>query len=351
MSHFTVTVVGDDPEQQLTPFHEFECTGRDDQYVIDVDVTDGHLKDYKTDTSTCTLDPSGAIVTKNIILYREPTEEEREHIGPIAGSGCGNGISWSSRDWGDGKGYRVMVSYTPPGFKEVRLSHEKRWGSFKAYLEEWCDLPMLWPGHEKTEDHKYGHVILQADGTVDKVINHTNPNAHWDWYVLGGRWDGYLRNRHGHQSNQERKRNIDVDGMRRCAEHRALETFDKLAKVMDGRSLPDLEALGREHGHKEGRKLYHKTPVIVDIFKSKLHLYGDIEKQVHGFDRELHAKAARDGALATFAAIKDGRWHEGASMGWWGCTSDEKDDWPEQFAKLWDSIGPDELVSIYDCHI
>ncbi len=29
MSHFTVLVVGDNVEEQLAPFHEFECTGEE----------------------------------------------------------------------------------------------------------------------------------------------------------------------------------------------------------------------------------------------------------------------------------------------------------------------------------
>lgn len=39
MSHFSVMVIGDDIEEQLQPFHEFECTDTDDKYVQDVDVT------------------------------------------------------------------------------------------------------------------------------------------------------------------------------------------------------------------------------------------------------------------------------------------------------------------------
>lgn len=39
MSHFTVLVVGEDVASQLAPYHEFESTGIDDEYVKDVDVT------------------------------------------------------------------------------------------------------------------------------------------------------------------------------------------------------------------------------------------------------------------------------------------------------------------------
>lgn len=47
MSHFSVLVIGEKPEQQLAPYHEYECTGIEDEYVIDVDVTEETLSDYK----------------------------------------------------------------------------------------------------------------------------------------------------------------------------------------------------------------------------------------------------------------------------------------------------------------
>lgn len=40
MSHFAVMVIGAEVEKQLAPFHEFECTGTNDEYVQDVDVTE-----------------------------------------------------------------------------------------------------------------------------------------------------------------------------------------------------------------------------------------------------------------------------------------------------------------------
>ena len=40
MSHFGVLVIGNDIEAQLQPYHEFECTGTNDQYVQDIDVTE-----------------------------------------------------------------------------------------------------------------------------------------------------------------------------------------------------------------------------------------------------------------------------------------------------------------------
>ena len=60
-----------------------------------------------------------------------------------------------------------------------------------------------------------------------------------------------------------------------------------------------------------------------------------------------------DGAIATFAIIKDGKWYEKGEMGWWGCVGNEKeqDHWNEEFAKLFDAIPDDEIVTVVDCHI
>lgn len=46
MSHFKVIVIGDDIEGSLQPYHEFECTGVDDQYVVDIDITDQVQKEF-----------------------------------------------------------------------------------------------------------------------------------------------------------------------------------------------------------------------------------------------------------------------------------------------------------------
>ncbi|WP_410735950.1 hypothetical protein [Citrobacter koseri] len=40
MSHFTVLVIGNNPEKALAPYHEFECTGINDQYIQEVDISE-----------------------------------------------------------------------------------------------------------------------------------------------------------------------------------------------------------------------------------------------------------------------------------------------------------------------
>ena len=46
MTHFSVLVIGENPEEQLGPFHEFECTGEDNEFIQDIDRTPEIKSDY-----------------------------------------------------------------------------------------------------------------------------------------------------------------------------------------------------------------------------------------------------------------------------------------------------------------
>lgn len=47
MSHFTVMVIGENPEALLQPFHEYECTGIEDEFVVFVPADENIEEEYK----------------------------------------------------------------------------------------------------------------------------------------------------------------------------------------------------------------------------------------------------------------------------------------------------------------
>ncbi|HAK2208019.1 hypothetical protein MOV10_14355 [Salmonella enterica subsp. enterica serovar Abeokuta] len=51
MSHFSVLIIGNNPEEALAPFHEFECTGIDDQYIQEIDITEEIRGDIESECS------------------------------------------------------------------------------------------------------------------------------------------------------------------------------------------------------------------------------------------------------------------------------------------------------------
>ena len=208
MSHFFTVVLlhqGKKPldvdgavAKALAPFHEFECTtGTDDQYVKDIDKTEEVRKEYAESTATIYVGPNGEREDPfQDKFYREPTAEELEKhggVGRLLGTGCGDGISWTSKDWGDGKGHRGKVSFVPEGWREEEVPRSEV-TSFREFAEEWYGFKAVPFGKKPdlAEKHKYGYVTLDKRGRVVKVIDRTNPDARWDWYGVGGRWDRAL---------------------------------------------------------------------------------------------------------------------------------------------------------------
>ena len=94
MSHFTVLVIGNNVEEQLQPYHEFECTGTDDKYVKDIDITEDVRDAYNKGTKTVHVSPSGEeFDAYDERFFREFTAQERADNPHALGTGFGNGIS------------------------------------------------------------------------------------------------------------------------------------------------------------------------------------------------------------------------------------------------------------------
>lgn len=101
-----------------------------------------------------------------------------------------------------------------------------------------------------------------------------NPDSKWDWWRVGGRWDGAIFGK------DEAKRRETRDGF----------NFDDVHQ---------------------------------DVTRNRRRV-GDFLATCEGGD-----------AWFPFAIVTpDGKWNEKGSMGWWGMVADEKDDWPAQAAAI-----------------
>jgi len=198
MSHFTVLVISPDElthdrlKQLLQPFHEFECTGQDDEYVVDVDQTEEAKSLYESHTTPMVRLADGGLVHRyDDRFYRDPEPHEASKIG--LGTGCGNGLAWSSRDWGDGRGYRAKVHHIPTDCVEVDVP-TREVESFADFIEGYYRRQCVQSGAtpDLTGEHKYGYYTVDDHGNVLKIIDRTNPNKKWDWWTVGGRWSGIL---------------------------------------------------------------------------------------------------------------------------------------------------------------
>lgn len=296
MSHFTVLVIGDDHEKQLQPFHEFECTGTDDQYVIDKDVTAECLENADDD------DPMG--------------------------------LGWF-------------------GLDERTVSDESQ--------------------IDKSDQHKYGYAIVK-DGKLVKAVKRTNPNKTWDWWQVGGRWSGYLKLKPGADgaigerglmgshandgpgyADQAKKGDIDFAGMRDAAGEKAGALWDKARASL----APDAEWITweqmRETIHKgdidAARKAYNEQPAVAAINRSIDTFYNRPDSFL--VSREVYVQQARDGAISTYAAVKDSQWFAKGRMGWWACSDDKmtQEEWNRELTAMLDTLPDDTLLTVVDCHI
>src|SRR5690606_17269805 len=126
-------------------------------------------------------------------FYRDPTPQEIDEHGPFHGSGSSNGLSWYSKDWRDGQGYRAKIRLVPEGYEEIEVP-AKELKTFAEFVRDWIGAKVVPYGSSPnlTGRHKYGYALVDADGNVTKVVKRTNENAKWDWWALGGRWQGLL---------------------------------------------------------------------------------------------------------------------------------------------------------------
>jgi len=382
MSHFVVLVIGDDVDGQLAPYHEYECTGQDDEYVKDVDETEEVREEYNTKMRPMIKTPGGEqIYAHDDRFYRDPTSEELEKHGirgKFFGSGSGGGISWTSKDWEDGKGYRGKVHYVPDGHEKAEVPIKDTM-TFMEFISYWCasDEQILRPGEERNENHKYSRIEVDADGEVLRYVRRTNPNARWDWFVVGGRWTGYFPLKSGadgelgesgafgneaeaNTADSIRKGDVDIDRARGEAEEQAIKEFEKWEAIFKehGKPKPWSHFIGRceddsdQLGFEEAREVYGAQQTI-KAAKKEMGTWG-CPVGIFGFDRGAYVTKVRNGALVPHAIVKDGKWHEKGKMGWWAIVtaatmSDEE--WADQSARLLDDLPDDTLLTAVDCHI
>lgn len=311
MSHFTVLVIGAEPEKQLQPFHEFECTGTSDEFVQDIDQTAEAREEYADRT-------------------RDKNEEKKSFAAFVEGWYGYEVVPFGEQPDLEGRhkfGY-VLVNEAGEAEKVVRRTNpNKQW--------DWYQLGGRWAGFFRLKPGATSGVV----GTTG-LFTAEAPAGHADAALKG---------------------EIDFEAMRIAAEGKAAERYDGIRAIIDPHLDTPLvrwdDMRNKYHGDQatlEGgidaaRKAYHAQPAVAALKKE--HPFTSIEDFLG--DRETYIRHAGIQSSMTFAVLKDGQWYERGSMGWFGFVADEKDSgtWIEEFGKLVSSLPDDTLLSVYDCHI
>jgi hypothetical protein len=328
MSHFGVLVIGGDVEKQLAPYHEYECTAEDDEYVIDVDITADALEQYEKSTELRLKDPQG-----NLHEAFDAKGNWKKEFSEVDADSI-----FSSR--------HLKV---PDGWERVDIPSKEAGVSFEQFVKDYYGI-----GADEESTNDWGHLQYDEDGNVTKVYDHTNPNKKWDWYVVGGRWSGHLLSKDGYDVDQLMKKDLDIEGMRAVAAKNAAETYDKASTLMNGKMTWAPWDMVREELFKNdidgARKFYNEqlTPLKAD---DTFGFFFDCDEFLVG--REAYIEAAKDKAIVLYSYVKDGEWHQRGEMGWFGMSHDEVDrrDWNKEFTDMIMALPDDTLLTVVDCHI
>lgn len=279
MSHFTVLVIGNNPEQALAPYHEFECAGIDDRYIREMDITEEVRGDVKEQGS----------VEESVI-------------------------------------YNLGDDSIVSDESEVDLA----------------------------DQHKFGYAIIR-NGELIKAVRRTNPNAKWDWYCLGGRWDGFFLHKNGMLTNSLRKGDIDLAGMLSDKAIEAKRDYEKFAVAVSGHEFPRTWTSVRTEikDIDKAREFYKSQPAIKSIKEAGINLLFECAVEHYGDDEQAYVIRQVNCVLSPYAIIHEGNWIAKGEMGWFGLSEDEvtQDQWNEKVSELISKLQDETMLSLYDCHI
>jgi hypothetical protein len=197
-------------------------------------------------------------------------------------------------------------------------SNARRVELHKAYLDE-TDLEVLrrmWPGTDNDEQ------IVEAiksyvgkPGAKDMegfyYWTQANPKGRWDWWQIGGEWNGAVR------ANRPKMLDKAATAAKE-AEMRAKGDSEYIIKLTATVAIPNP----------------HYDPVLAkDMPANNTCPVKDLPEDIIAF------------ALLT----PEGEWHEQGEVGMWGVALNEKPDWPETFLKLLGNYSDCLAVGV-DCH-
>jgi hypothetical protein len=293
MSHFSVLVVGSNPEEQLAPFNE----------------------DLKVDP----------YMENCYCIGRRALEEVEKRVASecLVGDESVKTILTNAED-----GIFQPVS-------EVEVVRRK--AVFDVYIEKRRQLVDRYLQDHPLKD-KPDLKCKECSGSGKRETTY-NPNSKWDYYVLGGRWCGFFKLKSGaccpkivyrgifkydpeFDTDVACKGDIDFDGMRVARIEKATKMWDLLAPQLDSKVLLE------------------RQEAFAQLFGA-----GNV------LTKDQYIKESAP--IATFAVLMDEVWYERGSMKWFGTVSNDKGIgvWEDWFCKTINALPDNTLLSVYDCHI
>lgn len=310
MSHFCVLVIGGNVDEQLAPYMENCCAEPDKKYMEFHDQEEEFLKEYETGS------------TERIVV------EGNELLAP-----------WDERfrkpgTFGTGSNTHVV----PEKYVRREVPFSEMYSTFDEFCQDWHGRK-----ERDKEKNRYGYW--------------QNPNAKWDWFVIGGRYRGRLKLKDGSTSDSALKRDINFRYIRAEKEAKAMKDWESFHSYLNGMKIHGWNEFREQFKDiEEARKAYHELPAYkaIQLWIKETYQYPLVEwDDLASMTREDYVTQAGESSFSAFAVVKGGKWYGRGEMGWWGCVSNEKEKskWTTEFNKLVSELPDDTELTIVDCHI
>lgn len=342
MSHFSLVVrvpasvafagVDDAVAALLAPYEE----GTDDpKYRAFEDEEDDYRKKYETESSEMVEMPNGERVYPLDERFRVP-----------GSFGIG------------GDSHRV-----PPDLKRIQWAHRDRFPTFEIFMKDYAGY-----NSRDAKTGRYGHWW--------------NPNRKWDWYAIGGRWDGKFRvkpsamaadmggpswtnegrARGERETNVCRIRDLDWDTLATEARDRVAKFLSEWRAFLGGKKFEIFDgprdaalSLGwlecKDRPELTGKEFWtQKWPRQNTPGVDRFDVVAVEPKEEEWQDRLL----AHFNPIRPFAFMDADGWRERGRVGWFGASSETPDSVRKNdsdfFAWVRSGDSADWLVCV-DCHI
>jgi hypothetical protein len=330
MSHFCVAVIGEDIEEQLQPYHEYECTGNNDQYVRLVPLTDedlewGHRCYVATHQMVCAVGKKEPFLTESEYYVKELHWEQDED--------------------------QVWCRLTNPDSRWDWWTVGGRWTGFFTINEEVADK---YETHMEQMDDQDGLLPLAVDSASVEDLDFMSPRMHAE-IKASKLFDDFTK----HMEGIPRDALTQVEITDRHME--ALEQQPDLHGTLEEQQeIQKRHEEARSDAREAARAEYYAQPwqaALAAFCKEKqLFLYNASETYFcldEPDPRFAFITKASDGLGVPHAYIHDGQWHEQGQMGMWGTVmvGDETTDYENRYWETIQGLEPGTQITIVDCHV
>lgn len=295
MSHFSVLVIGPDPEEQLAPYDEnIEVA----PYFRPLNLGLGSW--YRTRVDEAGIDPADAEAVCQFLNKDEGTAEYLVQDGVVG----------------------RMSAYNP----QSKWDWHQLGGRFRGFfrLKPNCEGNLGEAGVFDNEPQEDSGVDACTLGCVD-----------WEPMRTGAR--------------QEAEQAFDVLERVTAGIQPPVEGWDSLRerRLAEGK---DIEQVRKEYADHPWVKAVREEEDLYIPWMEDPWAYFQMDKPN---PREAFVNLEVQAAGVPYATVMDGRWYQRGEMGWWGISTEEMDylEWCEKFWALINGLPPDTQLALFDCHI